>query len=166
MPKARISRELNDGVYFLTPTIWNWYYIFDRHDRWSILANSLLWFQKNRQLKIHAYVFMLNHLHLIVSSQDVAGFLRDFKKFTSKELRRSLAEHEPNVLPLFVSDGGSYHFWKADNKPMRIESPKFYRQKLDYIHQNPVKKGYVMEAAHWKWSSANPDSLIVVEPLV
>ena len=35
----------------------------------------------------NGYVFMLNHLHLIATSPDVAGFLRDFKRFTSKQLR-------------------------------------------------------------------------------
>ena len=88
MPTARISSELNSGIYFLTPTIWNWYYIFDRHDRWQILADSLIYCQKNKGLKIYSYVFMLNHLHLIVGSKDVAGFVRDFKRHTSTELKQ------------------------------------------------------------------------------
>lgn len=29
------------------------------------------------------------------------------------------------------------------------------RQKLDYIHNNPVKRGYVSEAVHWRYSSAS-----------
>ncbi|MGZ8182658.1 MAG: hypothetical protein ACXWT1_11900 [Methylobacter sp.] len=28
------------------------------------------------------------------------------------------------------------------------------RQKLDYIHQNPVKRGYVDQSEHWRYSSA------------
>ena len=28
------------------------------------------------------------------------------------------------------------------------------RQKLEYMHNNPVKRGYVDEAVHWRYSSA------------
>ena len=84
MPKARIIQEQKNGCYFLTPTIWNWYYIFDRHERWAIIADSLKYCQTYKGLEIFAYVFMLNHLHLIVRSADVPGFLRDFKTHTSK----------------------------------------------------------------------------------
>ena len=95
MPKNRVKKEHNKGIYFVTPTIWNWYYIFDRHNRWQILADSIKYCQKNKGLKVYAYVFMLNHLHLIIGSNDVAGFLRDFKKYTSKRLIENIKEFEP-----------------------------------------------------------------------
>jgi REP element-mobilizing transposase RayT len=162
MPTARINKELNSGIYFLTPTIRNWYYIFDRHDRWQIIADSLDYCQASKGLKVFGYVFMLNHLHLMVGSEDVAGFIRDFKRHTSTKLRANLAENEPNVLSLFLDEDGQYQFWKPDNQPKRIESESFFRQKMKYIHQNPVRKGYVEEPAHWKWSSANPNSPVIV----
>jgi REP element-mobilizing transposase RayT len=160
VPTPRIDKALNDGVYFVTPTIRNWYYIFDRHERWSILADSLIYCQRHKGLEVYAYVFMLNHLHLIVGSDDVAGFLRSFKTFTSKALRHSLQEREPGVLPLFIDEDGTYRFWKADNRPERIESEPFFKQKMNYIHLNPVRKGYVDSPEHWKWSSANPSNPI------
>lgn len=84
---------------------------------------------------------MLNHLHLIVTSPDMAGFIRDFKKFTSKRIKQNLETHEPTVLSLFVDDQGQYQFWMHGNSPKKIENPGFYRQKLNYIQQNPVRKG-------------------------
>ena len=166
MPTARISKQLNDGIYFLTPTIWNWYYIFDRHERWEILADSLIFCQKNKGLEIHQYVFMLNHLHLIVSSKDVAGFLRDFKRHTTKLLFDNINKHEPNLVSLFLDDNDRPRFWKADNQPKKIESREFYRQKANYIHLNPVKKGYVERPEYWKWSSANPATAIQLDELI
>jgi len=163
MPTARIHQELNSGVYFLTPTIRNWYYIFDRHDRWQIIADSLAYCQASKGLKVYGYVFMLNHLHLMVGSKDAAGFVRDFKRHTFKQLCANLAAHESNVLSLFLDDDGQYRFWKPDNQPKWIESERFFIQKMRYIHQNPVRKGYVEEAAHWKWSSANPNSQVKVD---
>ena len=80
MPSIRVSKELNDKAYFLTFTVKNWYYVLDRYNRWNIIANSLKYFQENKELKLYGFVFMINHIHLLVSSPDVAGFIRDFKK--------------------------------------------------------------------------------------
>ncbi len=165
MPKARIKNDLKAGCYFVTPTIWNWYYIFDRHDRWQILADSLKFCQENKGLNIYSYVFMLNHLHLIVHSDNVSGFLRDFKTFTSKQLKINIQKNEPDILKLFLDFDGQYRFWKDDNQPKYIETDQFLLQKLNYIHMNPVKKGYVMRPEYWKWSSANPASEIIVQSI-
>ena len=166
MPKNRVKKEHNKGIYFVTPTIWNWYYIFDRHNRWQILADSIKYCQKNKGLKVYAYVFMLNHLHLIIGSNDVAGFLRDFKKYTSKRSIENIKEFEPNVLELFKKDEGCYRFWKEDNQPKLIQNEKFAIQKMQYIHNNPVVKGYVELPEYWRWSSANRNSEIEVVALI
>ncbi|MBU6339217.1 MAG: hypothetical protein KGQ36_04500 [Rickettsiales bacterium] len=105
---------------------------------------------------------MLNHLHLIVRSPDIAGFIRDFKTYTSKRLIENIRKYEPNVLEIFKTDCEGYQFWKKDNQPKIIESTRFFEQKMNYIHNNPVAKGYVDRAEFWKWSSANFDSLIEV----
>lgn len=163
MPLKRIDTAYNEGFYFVTPTVWNWYYLFDRHERWEILADSLSYCQQNKGLLIYAYVFMLNHLHMIVQSPDVSGFLRDFKRYTTTQLRKNIETYEPNVMELFSDRNKGYCIWKEDNQPKLIENEAFFLQKLSYIHNNPVIKGYVMQPEHWKWSSANPYSPIKVE---
>ncbi len=90
------------------------------------------------------------------------GFLRDFKKFTAKKLIKNIEEFEPNILPLFQNEDGSYGFWKEDNEPKILESERFSLQKINYIHNNPVAKGYVERPEFWKWSSANSNSPIRV----
>lgn len=105
---------------------------------------------------------MLNHFHLVIRSPDAAGFLRDFKKFTSKKLIENIRESEPEVLKLFRNENG-YRFWKEDNQPKIIENEKFALQKINYVHNNPAVKGYVEKPEYWKWSSANLNSEILVE---
>ena len=144
-------------------TIRRWYYLFDRHYRWNILARSLEYCRKNKELKLYSFVFMLNHIHLIISSPDVSGFVRDFKKFTSKELKRNIEMNEKNILPLFLNESGQYEFWERTNMPKIIETGSFFLQKLEYIHQNPVRKQYVVEAKDWYWSSANPSCELTVD---
>ena len=161
MPINRISSDAPGGVFFVTPTVQRWYYIFDRHDRWQILVESLQYLQTAGRLEIHAYVFMLNHVHLIVGGDDVTSCLRDFKRHTSKTIHKNIQQTEPHLAELFTADG-RFSLWKEDNQPKRIENEAFYLQKLNYIHENPVRKGYVNHAEHWKWSSANPDSPVAI----
>jgi putative transposase len=165
MPSIRIARESNAGMYFLTFTVRNWYYLFDRHNRFDILADSLKYCLKHKGLDLFAYVFMLNHVHLLASSSDLAGFARDFKKFTSKRLQDNIIATEPNVLKLFETREGVYSIWAKGNMPKLCETEDYVLQKISYIHSNPVRKQYVRNAEDWLWSSANPESDIPVEPL-
>ena len=154
MPSVRINKELKDGMYYLTFTVKRWYYLFDRHNRWDILLDSLRYCQKNKGLNIYNWVFMLNHIHLIAKSRDMIGFVRDLKTFTSKELKKNIIVTEPNILKLF-EEKGRYQFWQKTNMPELIVNEDFYITKAKYIEQNPVRKGYVREPEHWVYSSAN-----------
>ncbi len=48
----------------------------------------------------------------------------------------------------------SYKIWQDEFHPKAIYSPNFFLQKLEYLHNNPVRKGLVLKAEHWKYSSA------------
>lgn len=93
-------------------------------------------------------MFMINHLHLIFSSPDAAGFVRDFKKFTSKKLRKNIEQTEPTILKLFTQDD-DFGFWKPDNMPIYLETEAVYHQKATYLEENPVRKNYVMQPEDW-----------------
>jgi len=149
MPSIRIDKTLNSETYFLTLTVKNWYYVFDRHNRFHILKNSIQYCQKHKKLKVYAYVFMLNHIHLIVNCPDMIGFVRDFKSFTSHEIQKNIIATEPNILKLFEISDKKYEFWEKTNMPKVIENIEFLEQKINYIHDNPVKKEYVKNPEDW-----------------
>jgi putative transposase len=165
MPSVKISKELNEGIYYLTFTVRNWHYIFDRHNRFQILADSLSYCQSHKALKVYAYVFMINHMHLIASAPDMSGFVRDFKKFTSREMRENIMATEPPVLKYFEDRKGGHEFWSATNMPKMIETEAFLIQKMQYVHNNPVRRQYVQRPEDWVWSSANPGSVVKIEPI-
>jgi len=50
-----------------------------------------------------------------------------------------------------VSNG---QFWQQHNQPIELWSPEVIDQKVNYIHNNPVASGFVLEPEHWKYSSA------------
>ncbi len=165
MPSIRIPKEAVSGFYYLTLTVRNWYCVLDRHNRFDILGDALRYSKERKGLNLYAYVFMLNHIHLVVSSPDTIGFVRDFKRHTTKELLSNIVATEPEVLKLFDAEGGGHEFWERTSMPKAVEHERFLLQKVEYVHNNPVRKGYVRRPEYWIWSSANPDSEVRVDPL-
>ena len=163
MPSQRINWEYKSEMYFITLSIHKLYYLFYRHNRWGILLNSLKFCQKHKNLKIFNWVLMLNHIHLIVQSPDVIGFIRDFKTYSSKELKKNILLTEPNILKLFIDNNREYHFWKSTNMPKLIETEKYYLNKANYIENNPVRKKYVKNPEDWIYSSANKEKILELE---
>lgn len=155
MPKVTINKERNSGTYFLTCTVLNWSHVLNRYKRCDILALSLKHFMKEKHLKLHAFVFMSNHIHLIIESDDVISFIRDFKKYTAKRMKESFQKYEPRILTIFKNKNGMYQFWQHTNMPVILETERFYLQKKKYIENNPVTKEYVDTPESWYWSSAN-----------
>lgn len=48
----------------------------------------------------------------------------------------------------------AYQFWQEGMHPEWIQNEEMMRQKIEYIHRNPVKRGYVDHPEHWRYSSA------------
>ena len=71
---------------------------------------------------------MINHMHIIASSPDIIGFVRDFKKYTSKEIQNNIIATEPKVLSLFRLDDGKYEVWSKTNIPKMIENEQYLLQ--------------------------------------
>ena len=96
------------------------------------------------------------NLHLIIKSPDISGFIRDFKRHTSREIHKNIVAAEPTIEKLFEEPDKTYTIWQNTNMPIIIENEKVFLQKLNYIQENPVRKNYVQQAEHWYWSSVNP----------
>ncbi|MCP4724139.1 MAG: hypothetical protein GY863_03840 [bacterium] len=164
MPSVRVKKELNSEIYFLTICVVDWQYVLDKFDNWEILLDSIVYCQKEKRLKVHSLVFMLNHIHLIIQNQDVAGFIRDFKKYTSKRIKENFNLHDKKLLKYFTRKN-NFQFWQKTNMPELIKTEKFYVQKKQYIENNPVRKKYVKAPQDWVYSSANPELSIHIDQL-
>jgi len=160
--------------HFVTCTILNWLPIFTRKESVEILLDSLKHLQKEENLKLYAYVILENHIHLIVQSDDVAKSMRHFKSFTAKELLKLLhRENAETLLKQFQfykkahKSDRTYQLWQEGYQPKLIQTDVMMIGKIKYIHENPVKRGYVDDATHWRYSSARNyegiESLIGVE---
>jgi hypothetical protein len=96
--------------------------------------------------------------------QTLSEILRDFKKFTSKAMVKMIMEDYGNnkfrMLAKFRDKGKNlrriknYKFWLDGNHPIMIFSNKIFHQKLNYIHNNPVKAKMVANQEDYYFSSA------------
>lgn len=170
-----MSYEYADGykirdqgaTHFLTFSIIGWIDIFSRKRYRDIILESLRFCQKNKNLKIGAYVIMTNHIHLIwtASNNNLSDIMRDFKTYTSKAITKTIESESESrrewLLYMFrfyanrTAANDYYKVWTGNNHPEEIYSDDFLITKLNYIHQNPVRAGIVIEAAHYTYSSAS-----------
>ena len=157
-----------EGVYFVTMSVVQWVDVFTRPVYKEIVVDSLNYSIQNKGLNIHGWVIMSNHLHLILSARGgslLSDILRDFKKFTSK---RIVAEIEDNIqesrknwmLWIFKSAGvknpnnKNFQFWQQDNHPVELDTNEMIDQRLNYLHENPVKMEFVENPEDFTYSSA------------
>lgn len=159
---------LTKQLYFTTSTVIDWVDIFTRASYRHIVIESLDYCQRQKGLKIYAWVLMSNHLHMVVSpegEQTVGDILRDFKKFTNKKILKVLEEDEHEsrrtwMLDRFRFAGANdkritnYRFWQEGNHVEEIYTLEFLWQKVNYIHQNPVRAEIVEQAEEYLYSSA------------
>ena len=164
-----IKNRIEGDVFFTTDTVVDWVDIFTRPIYKHIILESLIYCQKNKGLIIYAWVLMSNHLHMIVGSNSeenkVSDIMRDFKKFTSKEMLRTLLvecteSRREWMLNRFEYAGKNddriknYRFWQQGNDAQGIYLNDYFEQKLNYIHENPVKAEIVNHAEDYRYSSA------------
>ena len=110
---------------------------------------------------------MPSHVHFIFRSADEQPMelLRDFKRYTTKKvieaIEGSLQESRKAWLLCMFERAGKkqgnimkYQFWQHHNKPIELWSEKVIKQKINYIHNNPVVSGFVTNPIDWKYSSA------------
>jgi len=151
-----------EGLYFATLTVKHWVDVFTRREYKDIVVESLDFCQKNKGLEIFAWVLMSNHLHLIIRPQEgyfLEDILQDFKKFTSKNIIKAIEENPQEsrkewLLRCFKIEKGN-RFWQEGNHPIELWTNAVIREKLDYLHKNPVKSGIVYQVQDYVYSSAS-----------
>ena len=128
-----------------------------------ILIESLKFVLSKYQAALFAYVLMPSHIHLVIATQEkknISDLLRDFKKYTSTKIRQQLQKDgkSDTIERLRVNANGKrnqvFKLWMERFDDLVIENDKTLQIKIDYIHNNPVKAGFVDQPEQWEYSSA------------
>lgn len=139
----RFKQQLTGSCFFVTTSFRDHVRFGEVARVYEVLAKSLEFCLRKYDAMLPAYVFMPSHLHLliVIDGRKLGGFMRDFKKYTSQKGLREIGINEESI-------------WEERYDRVAVYSESVFRQKLEYIHNNPVRANLV-EADHtWLWSSA------------
>lgn len=149
----------NDGIIFFTCTCLNWKPLLENDIRKSIIIKSLEFLVKENRIWLYAFVIMPNHLHLIWRKQAAwveKDVQQQFLKYTAQQFKFHLMDtcaEELNEYRSTQSDR-QYHFWERRPFKAEIFNRKVGFQKLEYIHQNPVRVNLCQVPTDYPFSSA------------
>lgn len=161
MPRSRYRILDPTRPHFLTLTVNHWLPVFTRPETVGIVLESWRFLRRESSFLLYGYVVLENHLHMVARAQDLRGDIQRFKSYTARRildhLKQTRARRMLELLALFkrpYKTESQYQLWEEGSHPQLIESESVMRQKLEYIHNNPVKRGYVDRPEHWRYSSA------------
>ena len=153
----RTRYKIHDDAYphFLTCTIVGWAPVFARPEAAQTILDSWRFLQEHGRLTVFGYVVMENHLHLVASAKKLPSEVADFKSFTARQIIDALeAQNVGQLLQQLKFQKAqhktdrTYQFWQEGSHPQMIQSDAMMREKLEYIHNNPLRRGYVDDPTH------------------
>ncbi|MCB0758536.1 MAG: transposase [Flavobacteriales bacterium] len=169
--RSEIRKANVDGaLYFVTITVVGWVDVFTRKELAEEMIKQFAWSQKNKGLKLFAYVIMPSHIHFVAYRDEglMSDLLPDLKSYSAKCLLK-LVEDLPNesrrdwLLHMFEfhakyqPQNEKYMFWQKTSHPTELWSDHVIDQKIRYIHMNPVVSNIVTDPEHYWMSSAYPE---------
>ncbi|MDX2196727.1 MAG: transposase [Cytophagales bacterium] len=162
-----------DKLYFVTFSVVYWIDVFTREEYIQVLLDSIKYCQKEKGLEVYAWCIMTNHVHFIIGRKEIETekvigletIVRDFKKYTSVFICRSIESNPQESRKEWIlwmlkraaeksKKHQKYMFWNNDYHPIELSNANITKQKLDYLHNNPVKSGIVDEIWEYRYSSA------------
>jgi len=163
MPVLKIHAENENKIHFITLTTIEWLDIFTKPEYFKILEQSLKYCQQNLGLLLYEFVFMTNHIHLIIQAKNdfkLSQIVASYKRYTTENIKKLITNDSRKYIKALINSsfykqtGNTFQLWQEYNYPEVIIDEKFLFVKLNYIHQNPIRKGYVENPEDWKYSSA------------
>ncbi|HEV2351167.1 MAG TPA: transposase [Terriglobia bacterium] len=115
-----------------------------RPDEYPLLIEVIREARQRLKFLLCGYVLMPNHGHALIYPAyplTISKVLHDTKKIATLRLHAARRTHGP--------------FWQHQFWDRVVRDAREFRQRLDYMHQNPVQAGLVKRPEQWRWSSYN-----------
>ena len=168
MPDGGYKIRDQNAIHFITFAVVEWVDVFTRQEYRDILLKEIRQSQKDKGLRLHCWVLMSNHFHGILSAKEgfeLSHILGEIKRKSSMEITLAIEKNDQEsrrqwMLEIFERAGtansrnNKKQFWQQDNHPKECSSFEFTKQKMEYIHMNPVRAGIVGSPEHYIYSSA------------
>ena len=156
MSRTRYRFSDENRPHFLTCTVVAWLPIFNRLEAVEIILDSWRFLQREGMV-LYAYVILDNHLHMVVGGPDLSRKIARFKSFTARRIIDLLSERGASTLleqlqhyKLRHKIDQDHQLWQEGSHPQAILDDEMMLQKVEYAHNNPIRRGFVDEAVHWR----------------
>ena len=156
----RLTISKDDPCLFITAVAKNRLPVFQTDAIKLITCNAIGEARPSCGFLLFAYVMMPDHFHVITDSPGKSSRVLQFiKGIVSRRVLGYLREmkYETSLRKLEHDDwkrNHRYSLWQHDSDVFSIVSESTFMQKVNYIHQNPVRAGLVERAEDYRWSSA------------
>ena len=149
----RKSYNTTNKIYFFTATIHKWLPLLTQEDNQQLIIDYLKKLSDEGLITIYAFVLMPNHVHIIWQQNKLNGKETpqgSFLKYTAHEFLKKLKLSGQSKMYEVNAANKKHELWQRDSLSVEIYSRAVAKQKLDYIHFNPV-------AGKWKLSKDDLD---------
>ena len=99
------------------------------------------------------YVVMPEHVHLLIGEPERGNPSTVMQAIKQGWARRMRTRQRSNSRQGELWSQRVDHFWQRRFYDFVVWTAAKRQQKLNYMHENPVKRGLALEAGQWKWSS-------------
>lgn len=139
----------------------------------NVFVQALGKIRERYKFRLVGYVVMSNHVHLLISEppkRTPSDVLKVLKQRVSRDLRKAKRRVPAGQLRLgFAKDLGSLpRFWQPRFYDFNVWSKRKVREKLEYMHANPVTRKLVAHPKDWPWSSwsfyAKGEGVLKIDP--
>lgn len=144
---------------FFTATNLKWKPLLQTDSHKRIILKSLHFLHTDRRMILYGFVIMSNHLHLIwqpYGDNEPKKIQHSFLKYTAQQIKFELLKHASEELEQYKVSARDreYQFWERNPLSIELYREKIFLQKLNYVHNNPVKARLCIYPEEYKYSSA------------
>jgi len=143
---------------YFTATVLEWKHLLKQYK--DIIVSSLEFLVKENRIKVFGFALMSNHIHVIRQVQpnfQPKDIQLSFMKYTAQIIIKDLRNNHQEVLEIFKvkASDRKYQIWERKPLSISLWTQPVFKQKLDYIHSNPVVAGLCSYPEDYKYSSAS-----------
>ena len=145
-------------TYFTTATILNWQNLLEEDAYKEIIVEALSYLSEKGLMRVYAFVIMPNHMHLVwivTGACSLSRLKHTLNSYTAHRFLHKLRSDDDKRLYDYMVNKSDrrYQFWQRRPMDIPTVSEPFLLQKINYIHQNPVRAGLATDAGDYKYSS-------------
>jgi putative transposase len=153
MPKGLERHYGRQHLHFITFSCYRRLPFLRTARRRDLVLRALEHSRRTYRFHVVGYVVMPEHVHLLISEPEVETPSTAIKALKQSVAKRVAQACRRRSAQLGLFPDSEFHFWQHRFYDFNVWSAKKWREKLNYMHMNPVKRGLVARPEGWRWSS-------------